>query len=101
MICVKIICVDAESALFCFVQIYTKRYRIGHNRLLVNLADIEISLISFRFLFGTLTLYGEISKWGRLRALPVADKASNKEWPRSKFGEPNGEQQILGNRNRT
>ena len=30
-------------------------------------------------------LYGEISKWGRLRALPVADEASKKEWQRSKF----------------
>jgi hypothetical protein len=32
-------------------------------------------------------LYGEVLKWGRLRALPVADKASKKEWQRSKFGE--------------
>ena len=40
--------------------------------------------------------YAEISKWGRLRALPVADKASKKEWQRSKFGEPVGEQQISG-----
>jgi hypothetical protein len=30
-------------------------------------------------------IYGELSKWGRLRALPVADEASNKEWQRSKF----------------
>ena len=30
-------------------------------------------------------IYGDISKWGRLRALPVADEASNKEWQRSKF----------------
>ena len=29
--------------------------------------------------------YGEVLKWGRLRALPAADTASNKEWPRSKF----------------
>ena len=28
--------------------------------------------------------YAVVSKWGRLRALPVADKASSKEWPRSK-----------------
>ena len=31
--------------------------------------------------------YGSVSKWGRLRAPPVADKASKKEWQRSKFGE--------------
>jgi len=32
--------------------------------------------------------HGEIYRlWGRLRALPVADKASNKEWQRSKFDE--------------
>ena len=31
------------------------------------------------------TEYGELSKWGRLRALPVADEASNKEWQRSEF----------------
>ena len=30
-------------------------------------------------------IYADVSKWGRLRALPVADKASNKEWPRSKL----------------
>ena len=30
-------------------------------------------------------IYGDVSKWGRLRALPVADEASNKEWQRSKF----------------
>ena len=29
--------------------------------------------------------YGEVLKWGRLRALPAADTASNKEWQRSKF----------------
>jgi hypothetical protein len=33
-------------------------------------------------------IYEELSKWGRLRALPVADEASNKEWQRSKFDEP-------------
>ena len=27
------------------------------------------------------------AKWGRCRALPVADKARHKEWQRSKFGE--------------
>ena len=27
------------------------------------------------------------AKWGRLRALPAADKASKKEWQRSKFDE--------------
>ena len=31
--------------------------------------------------------YGWISKWGRCRALPVADKARHKEWQRSKFCE--------------
>ena len=36
------------------------------------------------------------AKWGRLRALPVADEASKKEWQRSKFGEAKSEQQILG-----
>ena len=36
---------------------------------------------------GTSAKYEDISKWGRLRALPVADEASNKEWQRSKFGE--------------
>ncbi len=39
--------------------------------------------------------YGNVSKRGRLRVLPVADEASNKEWQRSKFGEANSEQQIL------
>ena len=27
--------------------------------------------------------YGKNPKWGRLRALPVAEEASKKEWPRS------------------
>ncbi len=31
--------------------------------------------------------YGEVLKWGRLRAPPGADAASNKEWQRSKFGD--------------
>ena len=31
--------------------------------------------------------YQRDSKWGRLRALPAADKASKKEWQRSKFDE--------------
>ena len=29
-------------------------------------------------------IHGGISKWGRLRALPVAEEASKKEWQRSK-----------------
>ncbi len=29
--------------------------------------------------------HGDVSKWGRLRALPVADEAKATEWPRSKF----------------
>lgn len=40
--------------------------------------------------------YAEISKWGRLRPPPVADEGSKKEWPRSKFGDANSEQQISG-----
>ena len=40
--------------------------------------------------------YGVVSKWGRLRALPVADEASNKEQPRSKFCEANSKQKISG-----
>ena len=40
--------------------------------------------------------YGGISKWGRLRALPVADEASNKEWQRSKFCVANSKQKISG-----
>ena len=28
---------------------------------------------------------GDVSKWGRCRALPVADEAKATEWPRSKF----------------
>ena len=34
---------------------------------------------------GIIPIYADVSKWGRLRALPVADKASDKEWPRSNF----------------
>ncbi len=29
--------------------------------------------------------FGDVSKWGRCRALPVADEAKATEWPRSKF----------------
>ena len=39
-------------------------------------------------------LYGDVSKWGRLRALPVADTASNKEWQRSKFCERNANKEF-------
>ena len=35
----------------------------------------------------TVVSYQRDSKWGRLRALPAADKASKKEWQRSKFDE--------------
>ena len=38
----------------------------------------------------------EVSKRGRLRALPVADEASKKEWQRSKFCEADSEQKISG-----
>ncbi len=38
-------------------------------------------------LFLSLIIYADVSKWGRLRARPVDDTASNKEWPRSKFDE--------------
>jgi len=41
-------------------------------------------------------VYGDVSKWGRLQALPGAEKASKKECLRSKFGEANSEQQISG-----
>lgn len=44
-------------------------------------------------------VYGDVSNWGRLRALPVADEASNKEWQRSKFSNDNAEN--FGHRNRT
>ena len=54
--------------------------------------DIIISVAEEKAMF----IYGEVLKWGRLRALPVAEQASNKEWQRSKFGEANSEQQILG-----
>ena len=40
--------------------------------------------------------YADLSKWGRLRARPVDNTASNKEWQRSKFVEAKAEQQILG-----
>ena len=46
------------------------------------------------------TKYGELSKWGRLRALPVADEASSKEWQRSKFRECKRAGNF-GHRNRT
>ena len=36
------------------------------------------------------------SNRGRLRPPPVADEGSKKEWPRSKFGDANSEQQISG-----
>ena len=39
-------------------------------------------------------IYGDVSKWGRLRALPVADEASNKEWQRSKLCEANASKQF-------
>ena len=42
------------------------------------------------------SIYSDSSERGRLRALPVAEKASKKEWQRSKFGEANSEQQISG-----
>ena len=29
-------------------------------------------------------LFGDVSKWGRCRALPVAEEARQKEWQRSK-----------------
>ena len=41
-------------------------------------------------------IYADVSKWGRLRALPVADDASNKEWQRSKLCEVSNELTILG-----
>ena len=33
-------------------------------------------------------IFGDVSKRGRLRVLPVVETASKKEWQRSKFGEP-------------
>ena len=42
------------------------------------------------------TIYAEVLKWGRLRALPVADEASKEEWQRSKFCEANSKQKISG-----
>ncbi len=42
------------------------------------------------------TIYAEVSKWGRLRALPVADEASKEEWQGSKFCEANSERKISG-----
>ena len=50
--------------------------------------------------YNKLITYGEISKWGRLRALPVADEASKKEWQRSKFDERERVTNF-GHRNRT
>jgi len=47
-------------------------------------------------LFPSLIIHAEVSKWGRLRALPVADQASNKELPRSKFCEAFSELEISG-----
>ena len=46
--------------------------------------------------FTEVNIYADVSKWGRLRALPVADEASNKEWQRSKLCEASSEQTILG-----
>ena len=34
----------------------------------------------------SITIDAAVSKWGRLRALPVAEEASKKEWQRSKKG---------------
>ena len=48
-----------------------------------------------------LNIDAEISKWGRLRALPVAEEASKKEWQRSKFCEANSERKNFGHRNGT
>ena len=40
---------------------------------------IEYCLLSYP----SFNIYAGLSKWGRLRALPAAEKASNKEWLRS------------------
>ena len=61
--------------------------------------DGEKALIFIRCADIIAKLFGDISKWGRLRALPVADEASNKEWPRSKF--LHGSAKNFGHRNRT
>ena len=40
--------------------------------------------------------FGRLSKWGRLRALPVADEASKKEWQRSNKSSTHGCEDFSG-----
>ena len=66
----------------------------GHN-------EAEPRKIEYRILsFLSFNIYGGISKRGRCRALPVADKARHKEWQRSKFFERERAENF-GHRNRT
>ena len=44
--------------------------------------------------------YGEVLKWGRLRALPVAEQASNKEWQPSQSASKRICEVRCGNGNR-